>query len=73
MSEPSILFEKRGSVALATLNRPQALNSFTRQMHRELWAVLDQVEADRGLRALVPLAVVEIGRASCRERVLYRV
>lgn len=62
MSEPSILFEKRGSVALATLNRPQALNSFTRQMHRELWAVLDQVEADRGLRALV---ITGAGRGFC--------
>lgn len=62
MSETSILFEKRGSVALATLNRPQALNSFTRQMHRELWAVLDQVEADRGLRALV---LTGAGRGFC--------
>lgn len=62
MSEPTILFEKRGSVALATLNRPQALNSFTRQMHRELWAVLDQVEADRGLRALV---LTGAGRGFC--------
>lgn len=62
MSEPTILFEKRGSVALATLNRPQALNSFTRQMHRELWALLDQVEADRGLRALV---LTGAGRGFC--------
>ncbi|WP_137895113.1 enoyl-CoA hydratase-related protein [Ramlibacter sp. 2FC] len=62
MSEPTILFEKRGSVALATLNRPQALNSFTRQMHRELWAALDQVEADRGLRALV---ITGAGRGFC--------
>ena len=36
MTEPTVLYEERGAVAIATLNRPQALNSFTRQMHREL-------------------------------------
>jgi len=38
---------------LVTLNRPQALNSFTREMHQALWGVLDRVEADPGLRAVV--------------------
>jgi 2-(1,2-epoxy-1,2-dihydrophenyl)acetyl-CoA isomerase len=38
-------------VAIATLNRPQALNSFTRQMHRDLWAALDQAEANPAIRA----------------------
>ncbi|HXZ06918.1 MAG TPA: 2-(1,2-epoxy-1,2-dihydrophenyl)acetyl-CoA isomerase, partial [Paraburkholderia sp.] len=32
-------------VATVTLNRPDKLNSFTRAMHRELSAVLDEVEA----------------------------
>ena len=30
MTEPTVLYEARGAVALITLNRPQALNSFTR-------------------------------------------
>ncbi|EAB9064438.1 2-(1,2-epoxy-1,2-dihydrophenyl)acetyl-CoA isomerase, partial [Salmonella enterica subsp. enterica] len=30
-------------MAVLTLNRPASLNSFTRQMHRELWAALDKV------------------------------
>ena len=38
----TVLYEARGAVALLTLNRPDALNSFTRQMHQELWAALDQ-------------------------------
>lgn len=53
MSEPTVLYEARGAVALVTLNRPSALNSFTRQMHHDLWAVLDQVEAVAEHRALV--------------------
>jgi enoyl-CoA hydratase/carnithine racemase len=37
MSNRPSLYEERGPWPSATLNRPQALNSFTRQMHRELW------------------------------------
>jgi 1,4-dihydroxy-2-naphthoyl-CoA synthase len=38
MSENTVLYEAHGSVAKLTLNRPQALNSFTRRMHQDLWA-----------------------------------
>ncbi len=31
-----VLFEVRGPVALRMLNRPDALNSFTRAMHHDL-------------------------------------
>jgi 2-(1,2-epoxy-1,2-dihydrophenyl)acetyl-CoA isomerase len=62
MPETSVLFEVRGAVALVTLNRPQALNSFTRQMHQELWAALDRVEADKSIRALV---ITGAGRGFC--------
>ena len=60
--ESSVLFEARGAVALVTLNRPQALNSFTRQMHHDLWAALDMAEADSKIRALV---VTGAGRGFC--------
>lgn len=49
----TVLYEERGAVALVTLNRPEALNSFTRQMHRDLWSVLDRAEANLHIRALV--------------------
>jgi 2-(1,2-epoxy-1,2-dihydrophenyl)acetyl-CoA isomerase len=62
MTEATVLYETRGAVALVTLNRPQALNSFTRAMHQELWAALDRVEADKAIRALV---VTGAGRAFC--------
>ncbi|MEY2736154.1 MAG: hypothetical protein RLZ58_1563 [Pseudomonadota bacterium] len=53
MTDTTVLYEARGAVALITLNRPQALNSFTRQMHRDLWAALDRAEADPAIRAIV--------------------
>ncbi len=62
MSESTVLYEEQGGVALATLNRPQALNSFTRQMHHDLWAALDRAEANPAIRALV---ITGAGRAFC--------
>ena len=58
----TVLCEERGAVALITLNRPEALNSFTRQMHRELWAALDRAEANPVIRALV---LTGAGRGFC--------
>lgn len=62
MTEQTVLYEPRGAVALVTLNRPQSLNSFTRAMHRELWAALDRIEADKDVRALV---ITGAGRGFC--------
>lgn len=62
MTEPTVLYETRGAVALITLNRAQALNSFTRQMHRELWQALDRIEADKTVRAAV---LTGAGRGFC--------
>ncbi len=62
MSESTVLYEERGNVGLVTLNRPQALNSFTRQMHPELWAALDKAEANKNIRALV---ITGAGRGFC--------
>jgi 2-(1,2-epoxy-1,2-dihydrophenyl)acetyl-CoA isomerase len=62
MSEATVLYEARGSVALVTLNRPQALNSFTRAMHRELWSALDRIQADKNIRAAV---ITGAGRGFC--------
>ena len=60
--EPVVLYTEQGAVAVVTLNRPLALNSFTRQMHRELWAALDRVEANPVIRALV---ITGAGRGFC--------
>ena len=62
MSEPTVLYAEQGALALLTLNRPLALNSFTRQMHHDLWAALAQAEANQAIRALV---ITGAGRAFC--------
>lgn len=61
-AEPTVLYAELGAIATVTLNRPQALNSFTRQMHRDLWAALDQAEANAAVRALV---ITGAGRGFC--------
>ena len=60
--DSSVLYIEHGAVAQVTLNRPDALNSFTRQMHRDLWAALDRAEANPAVRALV---ITGAGRGFC--------
>jgi 2-(1,2-epoxy-1,2-dihydrophenyl)acetyl-CoA isomerase len=62
MTEQTVLYSTQGAVALITLNRPRALNSFTRQMHKELWEALDRIEADQSIRACV---ITGAGRGFC--------
>ena len=62
VSELTVLYAEQGSVAIVTLNRPKALNSFTTQMHHDLWAALDKAEANPAIRALV---ITGAGRGFC--------
>lgn len=73
MSDPTtatVLYEERpssgkkgaASVALVTLNRPAALNSFTQQLHRELGEAFDKAEANPAVRAIV---ITGAGRGFC--------
>lgn len=50
------------NVATVILNRPDRLNSFTVQMHQELAAALDTIEADPDVRAML---LTGAGRAFC--------
>ncbi|MDR5814550.1 2-(1,2-epoxy-1,2-dihydrophenyl)acetyl-CoA isomerase PaaG [Caballeronia sp. LZ033] len=63
MSEKSVLFHVDGEtrVATVTLNRPDKLNSFTREMHRELNQALTEIEASPA-RALI---ITGAGRGFC--------
>jgi 2-(1,2-epoxy-1,2-dihydrophenyl)acetyl-CoA isomerase len=58
----TVLYQEQGAVAILTLNRPDALNSFTRQMHEELWVAFDRAQANPAIRALV---ITGAGRAFC--------
>lgn len=56
MNEPQpavVVTEQRGPVALLTLNRPAALNSFDTALRTQLAAALQRVAADAELRAVV--------------------
>ncbi len=52
-SEPEILFERRGTAGLVTLNRPQALNAVTLIMVRHLHQQLDHWRDDPGVTRVV--------------------
>lgn len=46
-------FEPRGSVALITLNRPEARNAISPEVSQTMATILDKVEDDASLRAVV--------------------
>jgi 2-(1,2-epoxy-1,2-dihydrophenyl)acetyl-CoA isomerase len=60
--QPSVLCHIDNAVAVITLNRPQALNSFNRQMHADLWTALDTAAATPGVRCTV---ITGAGRGFC--------
>jgi 2-(1,2-epoxy-1,2-dihydrophenyl)acetyl-CoA isomerase len=62
MSFQTILFEQRDGIARLTFNRPDRLNSFTVQMHAEVRAALEHVEADKAARVVV---ITGAGRGFC--------
>ena len=48
-----ILFEKKGSVAIAAINRPQALNALNSEVLNDLNTLLDKIDADPEIRVLI--------------------
>lgn len=50
---PSVLYERRGSVGLITLNRPDRLNAMDQAMLIDLGLALDRAEADNETGAVV--------------------
>ncbi len=48
-----ILLEKNGPVAIATVNRPKALNALNSEVLNDLDALLDAIEADESVRVLI--------------------
>jgi 2-(1,2-epoxy-1,2-dihydrophenyl)acetyl-CoA isomerase len=62
MQFETIIFEIKDGVARLTLNRPDRLNSFTVQMHKEVAAALTEVETNKAARVLV---LTGAGRGFC--------
>jgi 2-(1,2-epoxy-1,2-dihydrophenyl)acetyl-CoA isomerase len=57
-----IKFEKQDKLAIITLNRPDVLNSFNREMALAMQASLDECEKDDDIRAIL---ITGEGRAFC--------
>ena len=53
MSETLVLYERRGAVALLTINRPQTMNALDMAMLDALEAAVDRAAADKDVRVLV--------------------
>lgn len=49
----AVLYEKRDGIAWVTLNRPDRLNAYNVAMRDDLFAALNAVHADPGVRAMV--------------------
>lgn len=62
MGFENLLFEKRGAVAVLTLNRPQRANAMDRRLLEEMMAACDAVEADDEIGAVV---LTGAGNAFC--------
>ncbi len=58
----NIQIDVTDGVATCTLNRPQAMNAVTRQMHKELETLFGQLSGDKDVRAIV---LTGAGRAFC--------
>ncbi len=52
-TEPVILVEKSGGVALVTLNRPGALNALSRELRAAIAETFEALEADPEVRAVI--------------------
>jgi 2-(1,2-epoxy-1,2-dihydrophenyl)acetyl-CoA isomerase len=62
MAFETILLDIENGAARLTLNRPDRLNSFTVQMHAEIAAALDAIEAETAVRTLL---ITGAGRGFC--------
>lgn len=62
MTPSTIRYDVDQGIATITLNRPEKLNAFTRDMGRELIAAFDEIERDDAVRAVI---VTGAGRGFC--------
>ncbi|MBN1224416.1 MAG: enoyl-CoA hydratase/isomerase family protein [Candidatus Aminicenantes bacterium] len=49
----TLIFEKKETVGILTMNRPDKMNALSQELTEELKQVLDEIEGDRELRVLV--------------------
>jgi 2-(1,2-epoxy-1,2-dihydrophenyl)acetyl-CoA isomerase len=59
---PTLLSTRQDAVLTLTLNRPDKLNSFSRELHQSFMKALDEVNTDTSIRALI---ITGAGRGFC--------
>ena len=62
MAYETILYEVADNILTITLNRPEKLNAFTREMMLEMIDAFDKADADDNVRAII---VTGAGRGFC--------
>ncbi len=65
-----VSFEPRGNVALITLNRPDARNAISPEVSQEMAGLLDRIETDDALRAVVLTGAGEVFSAGADLKVV---
>jgi enoyl-CoA hydratase/carnithine racemase len=63
-------FERRGHIALVTINRPEARNAISPEVSQAMAAALDEIEADDELRAVVVTGSGEVFSAGADLKVV---
>lgn len=53
MSSQNLIIELKDSTQIITLNRPNALNAFNKQVRAELEQAIDDAEANKNVKAVV--------------------
>ena len=59
-TEPLLLIERQGPIAIVTLNRPQRRNALSLELMTELIACLNEIGRDRSLRAVILAAAGKV-------------
>ena len=62
MAYETVLYEVADHLCTITLNRPEKLNAWTRQMHLDLKDAMQKAGADEGIRAII---LTGAGRGFC--------
>lgn len=62
MGYEKVILDRKGHVAVLTLNRPEVLNAISPQLSEEIHEALDEVAGDKELRALI---LTGAGRGFC--------
>lgn len=58
----TVLLEKRGAVAVVTLNRPEQMNALSRELRRDFVTAFDSITADAAIRVAI---LTGSGKAFC--------